>query len=225
MNGQGDAVDRDSSGNRERFRALVDVSRETLEALDRYEYLLRRWQGSINLVGKTTLSEVWTRHFLDSLQIADLVPRARTFMDLGSGAGFPGLVIAIRLKERGIGRITLIDSSAKKTAFLTKVQQTLELPAEVVTGRLEQWLPRLPVPEIVTARALAPLTQLLDWCEPLLKSGSRALFLKGRNLDNELSEAAQYWEIDFVRHAHALEAESWILEVRSARRRTPPSGT
>lgn len=205
--------------DRSAFVATVDVSRETLARFDRYAALLLQWQRAINLVGPATLDAVWTRHFLDSMQLRALVGTATTFVDLGSGAGFPGLVLAVMLKEEGRGHVNLVESHAKKTAFLHAVVRDLALPATVHTGRIEAVVPRLAPPEVVTARALAPLEQLLRWSEPLLINGAIGLFPKGRELYKEIDDAARFWQIDVQVHPSRVAADSGVIEIRSVSRR------
>jgi 16S rRNA (guanine527-N7)-methyltransferase len=149
---------------------------------------VRRWQRVKNLVGPGTLDRIWTRHIADSLQLLDLAPEARTWLDLGSGAGFPGLVLGIVLAERG-GRVDLIESNGRKCAFLRQAARLTGAAASVHEGRLEALVPRFAGTQVVTARALAPLPALIAWTEPLLKTGTLGLFPKGREAEAELTEA------------------------------------
>lgn len=183
------------SKDRESFLARRPVSRETLGLLDGYVALLRRWQAAINLIGPATLPEIWTRHILDSLQLIDLAPEARRWVDLGSGAGLPGLILAIALKDGAEAQVVLVESNGKKAGFLRAVARELALPATVRHGRIEDEVPALTGSgiEIVTARALAPLDKLLALAAPLLKTGATGLFPKGRDLDKERSDAAICW--------------------------------
>ena len=192
-----------------------DVSRETRTDLETYEALLRKWQRSINLVGPETLPDLWPRHFVDSLQLLKAVPGARRFVDLGSGAGFPGLVIAIALKRTDGADVVLVESNGKKAAFLRATIQATAAPARVACERLEKVLPTLVVPDVVTARALAPLDKLLEWTSPLLKSGAIGLFPKGRGLDQELANAARYWEIEYEVIPSLVDKHSSILKIHA----------
>jgi 16S rRNA (guanine527-N7)-methyltransferase len=149
---------------------------------------VRRWQRVKNLVGPGTLDRIWTRHIADSLQLLDLAHEARTWLDLGSGAGFPGLVLGIVLAERG-GRVDLIESNGRKCAFLRQAARLTGAAASVHEGRLEALVPRFAGTQVVTARALAPLPALIAWTEPLLKTGTLGLFPKGREAEAELTEA------------------------------------
>lgn len=160
--------------------SLVPVSRETEERLAAYVDLLRRWQRIKNLVGPSTLDRVWTRHVADSAQLVGLAPDARRWVDLGSGAGFPGLVVAVLLVGRAGARVDLIESNARKCAFLREAVRVTGAPAHVHPGRIEAVLPCVPQPvEIVTSRALAPLPNLLALSKPLLDDGATGLFLTG----------------------------------------------
>jgi 16S rRNA (guanine527-N7)-methyltransferase len=173
------------------LRALAgfDVSRETWVGLETLAAELKRWQTVKNLVGPATLSEVWSRHIADSLQLLDLAPDAKTWLDLGSGAGFPGLVIAIAGKERGLD-VHLVESNARKCAFLRHVARLTSAPATIHPVRLEAVIPDfVGKADVVSARALAPLAQLVAWTEPLLKTGTIGLFPKGREALAELTES------------------------------------
>lgn len=205
--------------DRATFLATRPVSRETLDILDRYAMLLAHWQRAINLVGPRTLDALWTRHILDSLQLIDLVPEARTFVDLGSGAGFPGLVLAIAVKTCEDAAVTLVESNGKKAAFLQTVVRDLDLPVTVISRRIEDVVPGLAKPDVVTARALAPLGQLLDWCEPLLKTGVVGLFPKGRDLDKELRSADKEWTFDRAVFPSCVEPDSVIIRITNLARR------
>ena len=183
-----------SDPDRARVLAGSRVSRETAERLDLYVAQLRRWQPIKNLVGPATLDEVWRRHIDDALQLLDLAPDARTWLDLGSGAGIPGLILAIAGTERGI-QVDLVESIARKCAFLTETARLTGAPARVRNARIESVIDAYAGIEIVCARALAPLAQLLAWTEPLLKTGTTGLFPKGRDVQAELTQAAAQWTV------------------------------
>jgi 16S rRNA (guanine527-N7)-methyltransferase len=172
-------------------RALAgfDVSRETFARLEVLVAELVRWQRVKNLVGSATLAEVWTRHVADSLQLLDLAPKARTWLDLGSGAGFPGLVLAIAGLERGLS-VHLVESNGRKCAFLREVARLAGVSVTIYPVRLETVIPAfVGKADVVSARALAPLAQLTAWTEPLLKTGTIGLFPKGREALAELTES------------------------------------
>jgi 16S rRNA (guanine527-N7)-methyltransferase len=176
------------------FQRLASVSRETLARLSLYLDLLRRWQDRINLVGKSTLDDPWRRHFLDSAQLCALMPAdAKIVTDLGSGAGFPGLVLAIIL---GVNT-HLIESDARKCAFLREVARVTRAPATIHPARIETVSPW--PSDIVVARALAPISHLLDYAWPFLSlspaPGRMCLFLKSENFEQELTSATKTWNM------------------------------
>ena len=169
--------------------AGVDVSRETLARLSRYLELLQRWQRAVNLVGASTLADPWRRHILDCGQIAPHVPRAaKTVLDLGSGAGLPGLVLALL----GVSGVQLVESDRRKAQFLREAARVTQAPVVVHAGRIEQ----LELcADVVTARALAPLPRLLELAARFLTSQSLCLFLKGETALDELTQARQSWHM------------------------------
>ncbi|HEX8663906.1 MAG TPA: 16S rRNA (guanine(527)-N(7))-methyltransferase RsmG [Beijerinckiaceae bacterium] len=187
-----------TASGREAVLAAYNVSRETSARLDILVNELARWQKIKNLVGPGTLPEVWIRHIADSLQLLAVEPEARRWLDLGSGAGFPGLVIAAALAERDRAEVYLVESNGRKCAFLRHAARLMTAPAHVHETRIEAVVAGFSVEkiEVVTARALAPLSQLVVWTEPLLKSGAVGLFPKGREVQSELTEAAQSWRLD-----------------------------
>jgi 16S rRNA (guanine527-N7)-methyltransferase len=201
-----------SRPQRERVLTAYDVSRETAAALDLYVAQLERWQSIKNLVGPSTLAEVWSRHVADALQLLSLAPEARHWVDLGSGAGIPGLILAIAGKDRGI-RVTLIESNARKCAFLTEAARLTGAPAEVRNGRIETVLDGLAGIDIVCARALASLDQLLAWTAPVLKMGTTGLFPKGRDVQAELTRAAARWTFTYDLVPSRTEPDARIVRV------------
>ncbi len=193
----------------------VDVSRETKGKLDLLERELRRWQAIKNLVGPATLDRIWDRHIVDSLQLLDLAPEARTWLDLGSGAGFPGLVLAIAGAERGL-RVHLVESNSRKCAFLRHVVRLAGAPATIHEARLEAVIPGfIGRAEVVSARALAALPLLLEWTEPLLKAGAIGLFPKGRDAEIELTEARKRWTFAADILPSRTDSEARILRITS----------
>ncbi len=190
------------------FQAATGVSRETLERLSIYESLLKKWQKTINLVGPKTLDDSWNRHFLDSGQLRPLLPEsANVLIDLGSGAGFPGLVLAIL----GVPEVHLIESDVRKCAFLREVARATGAPVTVHTKRIEavQGLRA----DVVTARALAPLADLLDWAAPFLGEDGVALFLKGQNVEDELTATTKYWKMRTERFDSVTDPSGSILRL------------
>ena len=143
-----------------------------------YEALLRKWQARINLVSAATLEYIWTRHFADSAQLLSFAPEARHWIDLGSGGGFPGIVVALLLKAHGSGQVTLVESDSRKAAFLREVSRETSAPAVVVNARAETLAPDLDL-DVVTSRALAPVSRMAETITPWLQRGATGLFLTG----------------------------------------------
>jgi 16S rRNA (guanine527-N7)-methyltransferase len=208
----------DLAADRERALGLTPVSRETLARLDRFVALLLETQSHTNLIGAGTVPELWTRHIADSLQLLDLAPDAKTWLDLGSGAGFPGLVIACALADRAGTAVHLVESTGKKADFLRTVVATLALPATVHHIRAEQFAPDFSA-DVITARAVAPLPKLFGYVAPLLKSGAKALLPKGQDVEAELTEAAKYWKIEADLVASRTNPAGRIVVVRALTRR------
>lgn len=206
--------------DRQRALSLTPVSRETEERLALLVSELGRWQAAKNLVSSATLADVWTRHIADSLQIFGLAEGRERWLDLGSGGGFPGLVIGICLAEQGKGQIDLVESNARKCAFLRHAARITGAPVKVHAARIEDVIGDFTGKvEVVTARALAPLPQLLDWCEELLRTGTLGLFPKGQHIDAELTDSARYWKIQATTVSSVTDDAARILLVRSAERR------
>lgn len=205
------------SSDRARALQMTPVSRETEQRLDAIVALLVKWQRTINLVAPATLPHVWTRHVADSLQLVPLAGEATRWVDLGSGGGFPGLVVAAALAERPGVDVTLVESDSRKAAFLREAARIAELPVTVLPVRIEQAAPRIAQGvEIVSARALAPLPKLLDLAAPFLAQGATGLFLKGQDVDNELTEAAKSWRIKTEIRDSLTDASGHILIVQAA---------
>lgn len=214
----------DLSADRDCALALTPVSRETAARLDRFVELLSEWRQRINLIGPSTEPKVWTRHIADSLQLLALAPDARIWVDLGSGAGFPGLALACALAEIPGARVHLVESNKKKAAFLREAVRVTGAPASVHAVRIEDFVGRFAEPvDVVTARALAPLTDLLAAARPLLKKGAKALFPKGQDVGAELTEAAKYWNIQATSVPSRTEPKSRIiiLDAAEPRIKTP----
>jgi 16S rRNA (guanine527-N7)-methyltransferase len=204
----------DDAADRRRALVLVPVSRETEARLATYAELLRRWQTIKNLVGPSTLPEIWTRHFADSAQVLALAPEALTWADMGSGAGFPGLVLAIMLAETAGAGVHLVDSNARKCAFLREVARSCGAPAVVHNGRAEDVLPTLNPVDVVTARALAPLPRLIEMGQDQFGRGATGIFLKslGETADDELPGAV--WETRMVQSRTSLDGRIVVLRRR-----------
>lgn len=213
------SVDKGDNQDRERAFRLTPVSRETGQRLDALVAELRRWQKAKNLVSSATLDEVWTRHVADSLQLLNHAPQARRWLDLGSGGGFPGLVLGIRLAELG-GHIDLVESNARKCAFLRHAARLTGAPVTVHNARIEDVVDSFAGKvEAVTARALAPLPLLLDWCKELLRTGATGVFPKGQHLEAELTAAAKYWKIQATTFPSVTDSAAAILVISGAEKR------
>ena len=191
------------------FQAKSGVSRETLDRLVAYADLLTKWQARINLVGPETLPDLWSRHFLDSAQLFPLIPpTARRLVDLGSGAGFPGLVLAVM----GAPDVHLVESDQRKCAFLREAARVSGTMVTIIPKRIEQVAPL--AADVVTARALAPVVKLLDWAAPHLAAGGECLFLKGRGADDELTATAKEWNIAVDRSPSLTDPAGFVLQLR-----------
>lgn len=202
---------------REGFGRICDVSRETLDRLDAYVELLRLWNRRINLVGRDTLGDVWRRHILDSAQIFRHVPRqARMLVDLGSGAGLPGLILAIL----GVPEVHLVESDLRKAVFLREAVRITGAPATVHALRSDRVAGLKS--DIVTARALAPLPDLLDLASPFLSHHTICLFLKGRTAQEELTEAAKTWKMKVERLPSVSDPSGMLLRLESLARDPHP---
>jgi 16S rRNA (guanine527-N7)-methyltransferase len=200
--------------------ALTPVSRETEARLDRYLALLREWQAKTNLVAPSTLPHLWTRHVADSLQLLALAPSAKVWADLGSGGGFPGVVLACALAETPGAMVHLIERNGKKAAFLREALRVTGARGLVHAEGIEDSVDRLPAPiDCVTARALAPLNQLIGFAEPLVRKGAKALFPKGQDVEAELTEATKYWNIKPNLHSSLTGGQGWIVELDRIERR------
>lgn len=203
----------DLGEDREQVLAMFNVSRETIARLDRFVELLLAWQPKINLISPSTIPSLWTRHVADSLQLLQLAEfllpsdkrgregpkrgKGSVWLDLGSGAGFPGIVIACALAEVPGTRVHLVESNMKKAAFLREAVRETKVPAIVHAARIETIASTLGGPvDYVTARALAPLPKLIEMIAPFVERGAKALLPKGQDLDTELTEATKIWNIE-----------------------------
>ncbi len=198
-------------------KAAGPVSRETFVCLQAFEQLFLKWNRSINLAAPSTLDDIWGRHILDSAQLARIAPAATRWVDLGSGGGFPGLVLGFLLVERPGASIDLVESNRKKASFLQSIIGQFDLPARVVAKRIDDSYALVPTPEIVTARALAALPNLLDLAAPWLTKGARALFHKGRDYRAEVEESTLRWGFDLVEHSSMTDPHGVILEITELR--------
>jgi 16S rRNA (guanine527-N7)-methyltransferase len=211
----------DLAADRALALTLTPVSRETVERLDCFVALLLERQQRMNLIAASTETKIWTRHIADSLQLLALAPAAHRWIDLGSGAGFPGLVIACALAETLGAHIDLVESTQKKAAFLREAVAATAAPATVHAMRVEDYVkdPTNSV-DIITARALAPLTRLLTLAFPLLKTGAKGLFLKGQDVASELTEASKCWNVQARLVPSRTEPMASIVVIHSLARKT-----
>jgi 16S rRNA (guanine527-N7)-methyltransferase len=208
----------DLSADRARALALVPVSRETLARLDRFVALLLDWHGRMNLIAASTVPVLWTRHIADSLQLLAIAPAARKWADLGSGAGFPGLPIACALAEQEGPEIHLIESNKKKAGFLREAVGITGAPAIVHAERVADFARRFDGSlDVVTARAVAPLPELLSVAYPLLKRGAQGVFPKGQDVEAELTEATKCWSIQASFVPSRTDPKSRIVVIRAAK--------
>jgi len=197
------------------FQKAAGVSRETLERLETYDRLLKKWQKAINLVGPKTVSHSWERHFLDSAQLFGMAPekaRSGVWLDMGAGAGFPGLVIALL----GARHVHLVESDLRKATFQREVIRATGAPATVHAVRMESLEP-FPV-DVITARAFAPLEKLLEMAYPFWREGAVALFPKGRDVELELTQATKCWKMSPDLLESRTDPDARILRIGGLRR-------
>lgn len=197
------------------FQSLRGATPAQMEDLGVLIERLTAANAVMNLVGPDTIPDVWNRHVFDSAQLLDLAPEAATWADLGAGAGFPGLVLAILLKDRPDSHVWLIDSLGKRCRFLQDAVDALSLRATVINGRAEEQ--RVTV-DVVTARAVAPMEKLLGYAQPYLQRGAQGLFLKGEKAEAELIEARKVWQFDSDLTVSRSDPRGRIVSVRSLRR-------
>jgi len=205
------------AADKARALALTPVSRETEKRLEQFVDLLLTWQRTTNLVAASTREKLWTRHVADSLQLIALAPAAKVWVDFGSGGGFPGVPIACALTDQGT--VHLVESNGKKAAFLREAVRKLKLRAEIHNLRAENfgemWQGR---PDVVTARALAPLKSLCDQAFPLMERGAIGLFPKGQDVEAELTEAAKYWRIEAAKVPSKTSPDGCVVRVTGLHR-------
>jgi 16S rRNA (guanine527-N7)-methyltransferase len=201
--------------DRARALELTPVSRETAARLDRFVELLLDWQRRVNLIAPSTAPTLWTRHIADSLQLLSLLPDTQVWADLGSGAGFPGMVIACALAGKPSARVYLVESNSKKVAFLREAARATDVPAVVRGERAEDFVKAVPeAVDVVTARALAPLCDLLAKAYPLLVKGAVGLFPKGQGVEAELTQAAKCWRVQATLAPSRTDPRAQIVMVR-----------
>jgi 16S rRNA (guanine527-N7)-methyltransferase len=195
------------------FAELTGVSRETLERLKAYAALLEEWSARINLVGRSTLDDLWRRHFFDSAQLVRLLPaEVNSLIDLGSGAGFPGLVLAIL----GVPNVELVEADSRKATFLREAGRVTGADVIIRGCRIEAVAPH--AVDVVTARACAPLDRLLTLGERFIGPSTRCLFLKGARAEEELTEARKAWTMMVARHPSHADPDGSVLFLQQVAR-------
>lgn len=198
---------------------LTPVSRETLARLETFIGLLLQWQKTTNLISPTTIPNLWTRHVADSLQLLDLAPTAKSWVDFGSGGGFPGIPVACVLADRPGATVHLVESNGKKAAFLREAIRVTGIPAVVHAERIEDCGDSFgDKVDVVSARALAPLKILCDQAFPLIAKGAVGLFPKGQDVAAELTEAAKYWRVEAWTIPSRTSPGGCIVAIRSLER-------
>jgi 16S rRNA (guanine527-N7)-methyltransferase len=208
------------AGQRKLAALLPDVSRETWGQLEAYVEILLKWQKAINLIGPATVADIWDRHILDSAQLVPHLPAAaKKIADLGTGAGFPGLVLAALRPHLDV---VLIESDARKAAFLGEAGRRMSLAKQpkIVIGRIEAVPPAQA--DVVTARALAPLGTLLGWAQRHRSDPAICLFHKGRDWETELTDARRGWDIELQHYPSATDRDAVLLRIRDYRPRDEP---
>ena len=193
------------------FQRLTACSDTQLADLERFQTLLTEWNAVMNLVGPASLPNFWNRHAWDSAQLLKLAPGALTWADLGAGAGLPGVVLAILLKDTPGAKLHLVESMTKRCKFLRAVVDELELPAQIHNVRAEELDLKV---DVVTARACAPMVRLLGYAQPYLKRGATGWFLKGQDVASELVEAATYWKFESDLRPSLSDPRGQIVQVK-----------
>jgi 16S rRNA (guanine527-N7)-methyltransferase len=205
------------AADREAALRITPVSRETSERLDRFVVHLLKWQSAVQLVAPSTLAKIWTRHIADSLQLLPDIAHAKEVVDVGSGGGFPGLVLAVASPDK---KFHLVESDTRKASFLREALRITNTTAEVYAERVESVAKRISIGiHMVTARAFAPLPRMLELTEPFFRDGARAAFLKSQDIDDELTTAAKSWIVNFQLRTSQTDQRGRILLIDQAKRR------
>jgi 16S rRNA (guanine527-N7)-methyltransferase len=217
------AVPSPQAADRAKAFGLTPVSRETEERLDCFVELLLTWQKTTHLISPSTIPNLWTRHVADSLQLIDLAPNARLWVDLGSGGGFPGVVIACALADTPGAQIHLVESNTRKAAFLREAIRVTSAPGVVHPIRIEKFVSNFSaIADAVTARALLPFKSLLDNSFSILSRDTLGLFPKGQDVAAELTQAAKYWKVEYTLAPSRTDSLARIVVVRGLERRQVP---
>ncbi len=203
----------------EAFRTDFAATEDQMARLEIYAALVRKWQKAVNLVAQDSIDAIWNRHFADSAQLLTFIPPASACLDFGTGAGFPGMVIAIFLGETD-ARVHLVESNARKCAFLREVGRQTGTSVEIHNTRVEEIAARGTVTgvDVVLARGVAPLARLLELSRPFFRSGTVGVFLKGRRAEEEVAEARKAWAFDLQAHPSATDPYGRVLEIRALER-------
>tara|TARA_Y100001970_G_C14114719_1_gene792892 strand:+ start:523 stop:1161 length:639 start_codon:yes stop_codon:yes gene_type:complete len=201
------------------FSRFTQVSRETIDSLTKYEEILKIWNKDLNLVGKSTIKDIWNRHFLDSFQVIDFIEKnSNSAIDLGSGAGFPGLIVSIAAKERKYPlKVRLIEKSTKKSKFLNEIIQKLELKAEVVTIDVIEKTFQID-DEVIMARAFKPIKNIFELIHNKAKNWKKILIFLGKNGKSELHQASKNWDIEYKQTMSVTSKDSLIIEVNKLKK-------
>jgi 16S rRNA (guanine527-N7)-methyltransferase len=213
-------VSENFASDRAKALKLTPVSDDALARLDKFAALLVEWQSRINLVGPSTLPRLWTRHIADSLQLLAHAPGAKVWIDMGSGAGFPGIPIACALAQTPGAKVHLVESNGKKAAFLREAGRITGAPVEVHAERIENYGESfVGKTDVVTARALAPLNSLFDQALPFIAKGATGLFLKGQDIGAELTDSSKRWSVEASQAPSLTDPDGCVLIVRGLKRR------
>ena len=202
------------------FSRFTQVSRETITSLKNYENKLILANKQLNLVGKSTINQVWTRHFLDSVQVIDFIDKKyKTLVDIGSGAGFPGLVLAIASKDRKIPlKVKLIEKSPKKTKFLKNLAQELNVNVEVINKNIFEYSKKLS-DDVFVARAFKPLRIILELIHNKTENWKKIFIFLGKTGKNELLQASKIWDIEYKQRVSVTSSDSIVLEINKLRKK------
>ena len=213
-------MSQNTQNDRAKALTLTPVSDDALARLDKYVALLTQWQSRINLIAPSTVPQLWTRHIADSLQLLRHAPDARIWIDLGSGAGLPGIPIACALAQTPGAQVHLVESNGKKAAFLREAVRITGVPAQVHAERIENYGESYSgKTDVVTARALAPLNSLLDQALPFMAEGAIGLFLKGQDIEAELTDSSKRWSVEATKAKSVTDPAGCVMIVRSLKRR------
>lgn len=197
----------------------IDVSRETFAELERFQDMVLEWNNKFNLISRTSAEDIWNRHILDSLQLYKFIDdKAKNLYDFGSGAGFPGMVLAIASQKHFPNlKVSLIESIRKKTTFLNEVKNRLNLGVDIYNERIENL--KLPKADIITSRAMASLEKLLNYAYPFYKKETTLLFLKGKTWREEIENSLKSWSFDWEAFDSITDNDGKILSIRNIRRK------